>query len=198
MQSVVITCGTCDAPVPVEAVNGPVPVPCRQCGAQVEVAAFPALFRVITPGQTGERVLFDDESSCYYHTGKKAVVPCDVCGRFLCALCDIEFNDQHICPSCIEAGKTKGKMEELENERMRYDRLALGLAALPILFVVPMIYFSIFTAPAAMFVTLRHWKTPLGPVRPRRWRFVVAFVLSVLQLTTIGLFVTMIVMEAMR
>ncbi|MCL4692311.1 MAG: hypothetical protein KJ060_07355 [Candidatus Hydrogenedentes bacterium] len=198
MQAAVLTCGTCDTPVPVEAVNGPAPVPCAQCGAPIEAAAFPALFRERTAGHSGERILFDDESSCFYHAGKKAVVPCDVCGRFLCALCDIEFNNQHICPYCIEAGKTKGKMEQLENERMRYDRLALGLSLLPIVFFIPMIYFVIFTAPAAMFVTLRHWSTPLGPVRPIRWRFVVAFVLSVLQLTTVGLFVTMIVMEAMR
>lgn len=195
MPGTVLTCGTCDAPIPVEAVNALTPVPCRQCGARVEATAFPALFREIEPGGSGERVLFDDESSCFYHTGKKAVVPCDICGRFLCALCDIGFNEQHLCPSCIDAGKTKGKMEQLENQRMRYDRLALGLALLPIVFVVPMIYFVIFTAPASMFVTLRHWNTPLGPVKPARWRFVVAFMLSVFELSAIGLFITMIVME---
>jgi hypothetical protein len=197
MLSAALTCGACDAPVPYEAINGAAPVPCRRCGAQVEAAVFPALFNEIKPGTSGERVLFDDESSCFYHTGKKAVVPCDICGRFLCALCDIELNDQHLCPSCIDAGKNKGKMEELESQRMRYDRLALALALLPIVFFIPMIYFTFFTAPAALFVTLRHWKTPLSPVRPWRWRFVVAFLLGIMEISAIGLFIAMIVLEVM-
>jgi len=194
MLSAVLTCGACDAPIPYEAINGASPVPCRRCGAHLEAAVFPALFSEIRPGTPGERVLFDDESSCFYHTARKAVVPCDICGRFLCALCDIELNGQHLCPSCIDAGKNKGKMEELENQRTRYDRLALALAMLPALLIT--MYFTIFTAPAALFVTLRYWKAPLSPVRPWRWRFVLAFLLGVMEISAIGLFITMIVLEA--
>ncbi len=196
MQETVLTCGVCDAPIPFEAVNGAAPVLCRQCGAHVEAVAYPALFRELTAGTSGERVLFDDESSCFYHPKKRAVVPCDLCGRFLCALCDVELNDQHLCPSCIDAGKSKGKMEHLENKRTRYDRVALALALLPIVFFIPMIYFVIFTAPAALFVTVRHWRTPLSPVRPWRWRFVLAFLIGILQISAIGIFITMIVLEA--
>jgi len=193
MQATVLTCGACDAPIPVEAVNSASEVTCRECGTQVEAVAFPALFQDVKPGSSGERVLFDDESSCFYHPKKRAVVPCDNCGRFLCALCDVELNDRHLCPSCIDAGKTKGKMEQLENQRMRYDRVALVLALLP--FIPPVTYFVMFVAPAALFVVVRHWRTPLSPVNPLRWRFVVAFALGILEISAIGLFITMLALE---
>ena len=195
-QPTVLTCGACEAPLLPAAVNAGRPAPCARCGALAEVTAFPALLRPIAPGAAGERILIDNESSCFYHPAKKAVAPCDVCGRFLCALCDVEMNGQHLCPACIEAGAAKGKMEHLESQRTRYDAVALVLAAIG--YVPPFWYFAIFTAPAAIFVAIRYWKTPLSPVRPSRWRFAVALLLAVLQLALMGLIISLIVAEAFR
>ena len=36
----------------------------------------------------------------------------------------------HLCPGCLEAGQTKGKIQQLENRRVIYDNIALALAAL--------------------------------------------------------------------
>lgn len=154
---------------------------------------FPAFFREMAPGTTGEKTLFDDESSCFYHPTKKAVVPCDICGRFLCALCDVDMNGQHMCPSCIDAGKSKGKMEQLEVERTRWDVIALTLSILT--WIPPLLYLIMFTAPATLFIVIRHWNTTLSPVRPNRWRFVAAFLMAVCQLALIGLIATMFVIE---
>ena len=191
LKAAVLTCGACDAALSPDAVNAPAPGHCPQCGAETEAAVFPAFFRELTPGISGEKTLFDDESSCFYHPSKKAVVPCDICGRFLCALCDVEMHGQHMCPSCIDAGKTKGKMAQLEVERMRWDAVALFLAGLGLLIW----YFAPFTAPATLFIVIRHWRTTLSPVRPSRWRFVLAFFIAVSHLALLGVIVTMIIME---
>lgn len=196
VNAMVLRCGSCDAPLLPAAVNTDAFVPCSRCGAEGHAIAFPALLRPLQAGSSGERTVLDNESSCFYHPAKKAVVPCDSCGRFLCALCDVEMNDQHLCPACLEAGKSKGKMEHLENQRTRYDAIAFTLAVMGL---VPFCwYFIIFTAPAAVFMSIRYWKTPLSAVRTSRWRFAFAFVLGVLQLGAIGVFLTLIVMEAVQ
>lgn len=151
---------------------------CPSCNSQLRIEVFPALFRKIAPGQAAQAVMIEGESGCYFHPLKKAVQPCAACGRFLCALCDCEFSGEHFCPACLESGKSKGKIKALENTRMRYDTLALGLAVLPLL----IFYFTIITAPMALFIAIRHWKTPRSIVKPSRWRLVVAIVIALAQI----------------
>jgi len=112
-------------------------------------AAFPALLTGGQAGRTGERLLSDDQASCFYHPGKKAAVVCDRCGRFLCELCDIEMGAGHLCPACVAAGATSGSDTELDIRRTYYDRLALRLAIYPTL-VTPLI---------ALYLTARHGRT---------------------------------------
>ena len=49
-----------------------------------------------------------------------------------CALCSIDFAGRHLCPACLESGKTKGKMADLENRRVLYDNIALAVSLLPL------------------------------------------------------------------
>src|SRR6185369_12713249 len=94
---------------------------CPTCGTRARIELFPAFFRTEVSGQKAENVVVESESSCFYHPQKKAVIPCEGCGRFLCALCDVDLNGQHLCPVCLESGKKKGKLQELSNRRVRYD-----------------------------------------------------------------------------
>jgi hypothetical protein len=159
-----IACPKCRAVLGAEFFNQPAWQDCPSCATKLRVAVFPALFREekITPA---ERLLVEGEASCFYHPEKKAAVVCEACGRFLCALCDVDFNGQHICPACLEAGRKKGKIAKLQNARTRHDRIAIALALLPLL----LFYFTIFTAPAALFYALWHWKSP-GSIVPNRRR----------------------------
>lgn len=152
--------------------------PCPNCATAVQVEVFPAMFREPAKGHAGELVLTDSEASCFYHPKKKAALPCDACGRFLCALCDCEHHGRHFCPACLEAGRTKGKVKGLENTRIRYDNIALALALYPLLIV----YLTIITAPIALFVAIRYWKSPRGLAQPSSLRFVVAILVATLQL----------------
>ena len=158
--------------------NRPDLTPCQSCGAPLQVEVFPALFRKIAPGESAQAVLVGGESSCFYHPQKKAVVPCAGCGRFLCALCDCELHGQHYCPACLETGKSKGKIKNLENQRTRYDTVALALAILPVLFF----YFTIITAPMTLFIAIRYWNAPQSLVHRTWLRFSLAIMVALLQI----------------
>jgi len=153
-------------------------VTCPACNNQVLVEIFPAFFKQIATGQAAETIVEEGVSSCFYHEQKKAVVHCDGCGRFLCALCDVELGDRHYCPACLEAGRKKGKMPHLENKRTRYDGAALTLVLVPLLFW-PVV---ILTAPLAIYFAILSWRRPGGLVQRTRWRSYVALVLAPLEM----------------
>jgi len=145
--------------------------PCPNCRAPLWVEVFNALFRPALTGAAGATVMVEGESTCFYHERKQAVVVCDSCGRFLCALCDCPLNGRHYCPPCLEAGDTKRSIEHLEKSRMLYGRQALILAILP-LFI---------TGIAALFIALRRWKAPGSLVAPQPWIMPTALTLAILQ-----------------
>jgi hypothetical protein len=178
MNIQVAKCSRCTALLPREAFNAVDFLLCPSCRDPIRVDVFPALFKTTTPGQPGETLLVESESSCFYHQQKKAVTLCESCGRFLCALCDVELNDQHLCPSCLETGKKMGKLSNLENYRMLYDNGALGLAILPAFLIWP----TIVTAPMTLFVAVRYWKAPSSIIPRTKLRFVIAIALATLQI----------------
>ena len=117
-------------------------------------------------------------------TQAKAVTPCSVCGRFVCALCDVALNDRHLCPACFEKGKSKRKIKSLENHRTCYDQIALMVATVPLL-----VYFiTLFTAPLTIYLIVRHWNTPGSIISRTKVRFILAFILAGLQITAWILF----------
>ena len=151
---------------------------CSGCGALMRADVFPALFRDMPEGRLGETLLVDDEASCFYHPKKKAVTPCSACGRFLCALCDMELNGRHLCPSCLEKGKKKQTIRNLESYRKLYDNMALFLAIFPMMFFWP----TIITAPVVIFMGFRYWKAPSSIIPRTKIRFIIAFVIAALQI----------------
>lgn len=182
MNAALIHCPKCQAALLHHAFNQGNFTPCASCNAPLQIEIFPALFRRPEPGRAGEVILLEGEASCFYHPQKKAVLPCEGCGRFLCALCDCEHLGQHLCPSCLETGRTKGKIKSLENQRTRYDNLAIALALLPFL----IFYFTIITAPMTLYVVLRYWKAPLGLTQRSRIKLVIAAGIATLQIAGWG------------
>src|SRR6266487_4437379 len=94
MHTPVIRCTQCQTLLLEGVFNRPDFAPCPNCGALLAVEVFPALFRRIAPGRAAEAILIEGEAGCFYHPQKKAVAPCEVCGRFLCAVCDCEVKDR--------------------------------------------------------------------------------------------------------
>ena len=187
-MNTLIQCPQCQAWLLEGVFNQPELSPCPACGVPLQIEVFPALFRRSLPGKSGETILVEGESSCFFHPQKKAVLPCQGCGRFLCALCDCELHGQHFCPACLEAGKTRGKIKSLENQRTLYDGIALSLAIYPLL----IFYFTLVTAPVALFVAIRYWNAPRSLVHRTKIRFVAAIILALMQIGGWGvLFITL-------
>jgi hypothetical protein len=172
-----IACSHCFRAVPREIWNREAPELCSGCRAKLRVDVFPAHFGGLAGVTAAERIVAEGDAGCFYHPAKRAVLPCDACGRFLCALCDVEFSGRHLCPSCLEAKKKKGQLAALETERTLYDRIALSLAVYPML----LFYLTLVTAPAAIFVSIRYWKAPGSLVGHSKARFVAALALAMAQ-----------------
>lgn len=176
-----VSCPNCRTNLPWRLFNTQAPGACPACGSEIFGVVFPALVRGVTPGKPGERIVSDEEASCFYHPQKKAVFPCDHCGRFLCSLCDVDFGGKHLCPSCLESGQGERKIKSLENRRVLYDDMALSIAVLP-MFIPLLLYFSFITAPVALFLAIRHWNTPSSIIPRTRVRLAAAIVIAVLQM----------------
>lgn len=178
MEPGLIYCSGCQTPWLAEAFNASDFLACGSCGALQRVEVYPAYYRGLEPGAAAEDVLTEGEAACFYHPRKKAMVPCDACGRFLCATCDCDLNGQHLCPACLETGQKKGRLKTLQNHRTLYDNLALALALFPML----IFYFTVVTAPVALYVSIRYWSAPSSLIPRSKVRFILAMVLSSLQI----------------
>jgi hypothetical protein len=162
--------------------------PCHFCGSDTEAVVFPAMFVPPSVPTAAEMAAGVGDATCFYHSTKRAVVPCSQCGRFLCALCSVQLSGAAWCPECIEAGRTRKRVVNLENQRTLYDSIALALATFPALFISP----PIVTAPAALFLSIFCWKRPTSIVRRHpKVRLIIAIILALIQIAfwiTMGIF----------
>ena len=180
-MSQTLGCTKCKRPLPSDYLNLGEFFKCPYCSAEIEAEIFPAFFRLIQKGSSGEALVVESEASCFYHQQKKAAVVCRECGRYLCSLCDVEFEGQHLCPPCLESAQKKGTIKSLQHARTLHGRIALSLAIAPII-ALPVFWIIVFTAPAACYWGIRHWNSPLGIMQKTKVELVIAIVISSLQL----------------
>jgi len=171
-----VVCGGCSLPVPTSNWNSGGPIPCAACGRGVDVRVFPAAIRQAV-GAAPEAIVTGEEASCYNHTMYKAIAPCDACGQFLCALCDIPIAGMHVCPSCFETGKGETLERSRLQERTNFDSIALALVTLPTL----LCWLPIFTTPAGLYFLFKHWNDPSSVFPRGTWRQWLTIVFAVLQ-----------------
>jgi hypothetical protein len=178
MNQPLAKCVNCKSPLPQEFINTPDFVKCPSCATSFQIIAFPAFYKQ-TDENIKEIALEEGEASCFYHHDKRASIVCHMCGRFLCSLCDIELDEKHICPECIKMGKKMGTITNLENHRVLYDSIAFALALYPLI-----IFFlaTIITAPIALYISLRYWKSPGSMLRGTKIHFLGAIILSLIQI----------------
>jgi hypothetical protein len=177
-------CSNCGSAVPTALINTGQLESCPSCASQIETEIFPAFFRPIAPGSVGDALVVDTHASCYYHPQKQAAVLCVTCGRFICSLCDVELEGQHLCPPCLETAHKTGKIKSIESRRVLHDTIALNLAFLSFL----IFYISFITAPLALYIALKHRKEPsslLGRSGFRRWAAIVISSLQILAWITV-------------
>lgn len=195
-MSAPVLCTDCSTVIPAALFNAPNFTACPSCNAALLVRAFPALWRAKPRGNTGERITDAGQAACFYHPNKTAHVPCEACGRFICALCDVELHGQHLCPSCVESGRRKGVLTTLENGRWLWDDIALWTAILPTLLCF---WLTVFTSPLAIFLAVFGWRKPRSLVpRMSKFRFLFAIFFSCATLGGIGLLIYLLATERIK
>lgn len=178
----VVTCPSCRNALPQSICNTGALAFCPSCDASLQVEVFPAFYKTVSSGQKPEAIVDSETSSCFYHENKKAVIPCDACGRFLCTLCDLDVGGAHLCPTCAESGRKKGSINALETNRVMYDSAALVIAVVTF-FMWPV---AVVSAPAAIYFAVASWKRPGSLVPRTRLRSYIAILIAVLQLFGMG------------
>lgn len=183
MRSTIVRCSACDHALSLPDAVGAGTLRCDQCEAVTQLWLFPALYR---PAKSAGAQLVVDEghSSCMNHPNKIATAVCDGCGKFLCALCDIEWSGEHLCSTCIEHRKDAGAQNDLKSEYVHYDRIVFALAVASLLFY----FMGVIFAPIALYIGWRYWKEPWRPVPYRKWGMVASIVLAFAVLAGWGAF----------
>jgi len=141
------------------------------------VRAFPAMFA--ERAAAAPEMALTGEAACFDHPGKRAVAACQHCGRFVCQLCSVEMGGVVYCPSCVAAGAGQARAASADAPRTLYDSIAFTL---PLASLIAMWPLTIAAAPASLVLSIAKWKQPLSLVRQRRWRFVAAIAISLVEL----------------
>jgi hypothetical protein len=148
----------------------------------VHVTVFPALTRGGAAGLPPERVQSDTEAACFFHPQNRAASPCDLCGRFVCRLCEIQADSKIFCPECFASAFKANKINEVDKNRTMYDSVALALSTLPGIFVWPVL----FTGPSTIFITIKYWKARGGIIPRTRVRYYLAIMCALAEMTALG------------
>jgi uncharacterized paraquat-inducible protein A len=194
MPEATFACPKCKTAFNVEPGTDHIDADCPVCSSSLIAWFFPALFRAAPVGAPAAALVDNTEASCFNHPQKQAVRVCDGCGRLICSLCSIEMGTEHLCPNCISSGKKKGKITTLENNRTRYDSIALSLAIFGFLLSV----LSFVMAPAAIYISIRHWNSPGSLLGVSKTRFVIATIIAVLELLFWGAIILVLIFTPPR
>jgi hypothetical protein len=176
---VLIFCPRCNGSLPDHLLRAPhVDGSCPTCGTNLALTIFPALFRPAAKIDPSGLQTEEGEATCFEHASKRAVAVCHKCGRFLCALCEVEVAGQIWCPGCLIPGDAGGPIHALEKRRTLFDSIALALATLPALAIYPIIL----TAPTVVYLCIRYWRKPSSLVPRGKWRLITALLIALAEL----------------
>jgi len=186
LQSPATHCHVCLADIPYPA--GGDPVECR-CGVEGRALVYPAIFRLHSTS-AGEAIQVDGESACFVHEGKRAVAACDSCGRFVCALCRIEWGSRILCPACVNAAEKRTEL--LTRSRPMYDSMAMAIAmGSVVIFTI-----SLLSAPVAIYLAIRAFRSPRSLVPRTMVRAWIALIVGTVELVGWGWLLVYVVMKA--
>jgi hypothetical protein len=117
-----------------------------------------------------------DQATCFFHADKAFQACCHRCGRFVCALCDLQLGAEHVCPTCFERGRAQSGLDggkaEWRHRDVLYDSIAVTIGWAWIIFWPSFVA----ALPAVIFLHLKYRKAPRSYLIPRPgWRFWVAY-----------------------
>jgi hypothetical protein len=149
---------------------------CPYCQKQMQVRIWPAVRR-----NANALTALSDQATCFFHPEKAFDACCQRCGRFVCALCDLQLGAEHVCPICFERGRADsvagagivaGK-GEWRHRDVLYDSIA-STAGWAWVIIWPLFVIAL---PSVIFLHVKYRKAPRSYLLPRSgWRFWVAYV----------------------
>lgn len=166
-----VTCPSCQGRVtPVDTESGW--QSCPYCEKRLQIRLWPVVRQ-----NTNAAAALSDQATCFFHPDKAFQACCQRCGRFVCALCDLQLGAEHVCPTCFESGRANSGAEagkaEWRHRDVLYDSIALTIGWAWILFW-PVIAAAL---PAAIYLHVKYRKAPRSYLIARSgWRFWVAYV----------------------
>jgi hypothetical protein len=145
---------------------------CPHCQKRLQVRLWP-----VARQTSNAATAVSDQATCFFHPEKAYQACCQRCGRFVCALCDLQLGAEHVCPACFERGRADSGIEASQAEwRYRdvlYDSIALTVGWAWILFW-PVVIAAV---PTLIFLHVKYRKAPRSYLIPRSgWRFWLAYV----------------------
>ncbi len=144
---------------------------CPYCEKRLQIRVWGAVRQ-----NTNAAAALSDQATCFFHPEKAFQACCQRCGRFVCALCDLQLGAEHVCPTCFERGRADSIAQagkaEWRHRDVLYDSIAVTLGWGWILFW-PVIVAAL---PIAIFLHVKYRKAPRSYLIPRHgWRFWAAY-----------------------
>ncbi len=174
-----VRCALCNFPRPVNDLMAAGQGTCPRCKRQSITVAFPALVGGGRPPALPDDPPREGEAACFYSAGRRATRECGHCGVLISDAWAAQWGSDTVCLKCLEHLRQKGEDSRFQSNRVLWDNIALTLSLLPFTFIL---WWSvIFTAPAALFIAIRHWNSPRSIVPRGRARLVIAIILAFLQ-----------------
>jgi hypothetical protein len=163
-----VTCPHCSADIPADSGWQS----CPYCQKSLQVRVWPAVRQ-----NSSVAIALSDQATCFFHPDKALQACCQRCGRFVCALCDLQLGAEHVCPACFERGRADSGPEagkaEWRYRDVLYDSIAVTVGWGWILFW-PSIVAAI---PTVIVLHVKYRKAPRSYLIPRSgWRFWMAYV----------------------
>ena len=163
-----VICPHCSADIPADSAWQS----CPYCQKPMEVRVWPVIRR-----NNNAAAALSDQATCFFHPDKAFQACCQRCGRFVCALCDLQLGAEHVCPTCFERGRSDSGAEagkaEWRYRDVLYDSVAATIGWGWILFW-PVIVAAI---PTVIVLHVKYRKAPRSYLIPRSgWRFWAAYV----------------------
>jgi hypothetical protein len=163
-----VICPHCSADIPADSAWQS----CPYCQKQLQLRIWPVIRQ-----NNNAAAAMSDQATCFFHPEKAFQACCQRCGRFVCALCDLQLGAEHVCPACFERGRANSGVEAAKAEwRYRdvlYDSIALTTGWGWILFW-PVVLAAI---PTVIVLHVKYRKAPRSYLIPRSgWRFWMAYV----------------------
>lgn len=192
-----VKCTSCGGGIPETLFRYGDSAPCPVCKRMIRAWRLPALYKSaeITPPPLPEVPPAPGEATCFYNPSRRATKGCDHCGVFISDAWAAQWGTQTVCLKCLEELHAKNSDTRFEARRILWDNIALGFSVGPWIvamvllltlvlypFAIMVVFLTLLTAPAAIFIALRYWNSPRSLVPRGRARLVWATLLGAFQL----------------